>query len=140
MKDKSKIIRVLLADDHPLIRLGVRTAISCVKDIQISAEAADAHEVLSLYRQVSFDVLVLDIRMPGPSTREVITAIKQDCPKSSILILSAFDDHIYVQTFSHLGIRGYILKDEVIENIACAIRCVARGETWFSPRNHGQAV
>lgn len=125
-------IRVLLADDHPLVRAGIRATLSSETDIVVVGEAADAMEAQRLAEEVQPDVLLLDLSMPGPSATETVTYLRERCPKVRVLILTAFDDDAYVRGLVNAGVAGYVLKDEVPEAVSCALRAVVAGGTWFS--------
>jgi len=127
-------IRVILADDHPLVRTGIRTAMADEPDILLVSEATNGNEVQALCKSHPFDVLVLDLRMPGASARETVAFVKEHRPQSAVIILSAYEDDIYLKTLLALGIKGYVLKDEASETVVTAIRAVARGGSWFSQR------
>jgi DNA-binding NarL/FixJ family response regulator len=127
----SEPIRVLLADDHPLVRSGIRATLDDEADIELVAEASDAHEVLELSSETQADVILLDVSMPGPSLIKTIAAIKErsDC---RVLLLTAYDDDAYVRGAIRAGVAGYLLKDEAAEALVDAIRTVHKGNVWFS--------
>lgn len=130
----NKKIRVFFADDHALIRAGIRAVLEGDAGIQIVGEAQNQAEITVQFEQNEIDVLILDLRMPGSSYEEIITLFKSLYPRGKIIILSAFDDEIYVRSVSKLGIDGYILKDEVIEVLIDAIHKVFGGESFFSQK------
>lgn len=125
-------IRVLLADDHPLVRAGIRATLAAVPDVVLVAEAADGYAVQRLTQDCGFDVLVLDLGMPGPSATSLVRAVRARCPHARVLILTAHDEDAYVRGVVAAGAAGYVLKDEAPENLVQAIRSVARGGAWFS--------
>ena len=125
-------IRVLLADDHPLVRTGLRTTLSSEVDIDLAAEATDGNETQSLCRKLQPDVLLLDLNMPGPSPYETIAYLREHCPATKALILTAYDDDAYVRGLAAAGVMGYVLKDEAPETVIQAIRAVMQGRMWFS--------
>lgn len=124
-------IRVVLADDHPLVRSGIRATLNDEADIALVAEASDAHEVLELSNKTQADVILLDISMPGPSLAKTVAALKERCD-SRILLLTAYDDDAYVRGAIRAGVAGYLLKDEAAEALVDAIRTVHKGNVWFS--------
>ena len=124
-------IRVVLADDHPLVRSGIRATLSDEADIDLVAEASDAHEVLELISRTPADVILLDISMPGPSLAKTVAALKERCD-SRILLLTAYNDDAYVRSAIRAGVAGYLLKDEAAEALVDAIRTVHKGNVWFS--------
>lgn len=125
-------IRVLLADDHPLVRTGLRTTLSSEIDIDLVAEATDGNETQSLCRKLQPDVLLLDLNMPGSSPYETIVYLREHCPTTKVLILTAYDDDAYVRGLAAAGVMGYVLKDEAPETIIQAIRAVMQDRMWFS--------
>jgi DNA-binding NarL/FixJ family response regulator len=126
-------LRIFLADDHPLIRAGIRAALAGEADLTLVGEAADGHTAQQCCRELAPDVVVLDLHMPGPSPLALIAALRGDHPTTKIIILTAHDDDAYVRGALGAGVAGYLLKDEGTEVIARAIRVVAQGGTWFCP-------
>ncbi|MFO7540247.1 MAG: response regulator transcription factor [Chloroflexota bacterium] len=129
MSDK---IRVLLADDHPLIRSGISNALSSERKLVVVAEAATGEETCSLCRQHQPDVLLLDFYMPGSSPLQTMATVRQHCPQIRIVILTAYDDDSYVRGLIAAGIDGYILKDEAVEMVVNAVLSAAQGIPLFS--------
>ena len=125
-------IRVILADDHPLIRQGIRFALSVEPDLEVVGEVGDGTEAVSACLRLTPDILVQDISMPGPKLANVVKTVLQQSPKTRVLILSAFDDDTYVRHLMQAGISGYLLKDEGPECVVQAIRAIHEGGTWFS--------
>jgi DNA-binding NarL/FixJ family response regulator len=125
-------IRVIVADDHPLIRTGVRLSLSAEEDIEVVGEAATGDAATALCKESSPDVVLLDLSMPGPGPEALLTMFKEECPDMKIIVLSASDDDAHVRSLINAGINGYVLKDEASEMIADAIRTVVKGATWFS--------
>jgi DNA-binding NarL/FixJ family response regulator len=126
-------IRVLVADDHPLFREGVRTMLEATSDIQLVAEAKDGSEALRLVGENEVDVALLDVNMPGMSGIEVAGRLAVEHPDVAVLILTMFADDASVFAALRAGARGYVLKDSEREDLLRAIRSVARGEAIFSP-------
>lgn len=135
-----KTIRVLLADDHPAFRAGVRFILGGTNELLVVGEAADGSETLRLCRELNPDVLILDLKMPGPPADEIIGCVQVDCPETKILILSGFVDEAQLQELAALGIAGYVLKGEEIETLVEAIRTVAGGGRWFSQAIVGKLI
>jgi len=125
-------IRVIVADDHPLIRTGVRLSLSAESDIDVVGEAASGDEAILMCKQLNPDVLLMDLSMPGPGSEALLAHFKEECPDMKIIVLSASDDDAHVRSLINSGINGYVLKDEASEMIADAIRTVVKGATWFS--------
>ena len=127
-------IRILLADDHPVVREGVRNRLAREKDLVVVGEASDGEEVLRQVCQLSPDVVLLDVAMPGPGAEAVMRGLRQVNPCPRVLVLSAFDDDEYVFGMLSAGVSGYVLKDERLTTLVDAVHAVSRGETWLSPR------
>lgn len=125
-------IRVLLADDHPLVRAGIRATLCGEPDLVFVAEAADGLEARRLTEELEPDVLLLDLSMPGPSAIETVTYLREHCPRVKVLILTAYDDDAYIRGLVSAGVAGYVLKDEVPEAVVRALHSVMQGDTWFS--------
>lgn len=128
-------IRVLIADDHPVVRSGLRGLLERLEDIEVVAEAGSGEAALRLAGELRPDVLLLDMEMPGLKGYEVARRIRQACLPVSVLVLTAYDDREYIQGVLALGVEGYLLKDESADTIVEAIRQVAQGRRgWVSPR------
>jgi DNA-binding NarL/FixJ family response regulator len=126
------LITVLLADDHPVMRAGIRRLLDAEPDLDVVAEAASGQRALALARQHAPDVLVLDMEMPNGSGVDVARALHGEAPGTRILALSAYNRRGYVEGLLRLGAAGYITKDKPPAMIVEAIRAVARGEgRWF---------
>lgn len=130
-----KEIRVILADDHPVVRTGIRTLLQQADDIVVVAETGNGNDVFQLVEQLSPDVLLLDMEMPGLSGVEVAMRLKEQAAPVRVLALSAYDDEEYIRNLLLHGAAGYLTKEEAIESIIDAVRGVSRGEEgWFSRR------
>ncbi len=132
MNNSTDSIRVLLADDHPFIRAGIRAELVEEEDILVVGEASSGDEVMARCQDLWLDVLVLDLSMPGPPSRETVAFLKQHCPDLKILVLTAYQEETYIRGLVALGVKGYVLKDEATEALVDAIRAVYQGRTWFS--------
>lgn len=130
----SSDIKVVLADDHPLVRAGLRTVLAGAKDIDLVGEAVDGHAARQMAQELQPDVLLLDLRMPGPPAAETVAWLAEHCPQVKVLVLTAYDDDTYVRGMITAGAAGYVLKDEAPEAVVRAIRTVMGGDTWFSRR------
>ncbi len=129
-----KPIRVLLADDHAVVRKGIREFLEEEPDIQVVAEAADGEEAKALIRQHLPDVVILDIRMPGATGIDVTRWIRQQSAAMGVLILSAYDDDPFVVAALQAGANGYVLKTAEAEEIVAAVRAVYRNQSALDPR------
>lgn len=129
-----RVIRILLADDHPVVREGICTRLAREKDFIVVGEAANGDEAIRQARRLRPDVVLLDVAMPGPGAVPVLEALHRTDPSVKVLVLSAFDDDEYIFEMLGAGAAGYALKDERLATLVEAVRTVARGETWLSPR------
>jgi DNA-binding NarL/FixJ family response regulator len=126
-------IRVLVADDHPLYRDGLRTMLEATDDLQLAAEAQDGAEALRALAGNDVDVALLDINMPGVNGIDTASRIASDAPEVAVLMLTMFADDASVFAALRAGARGYVLKDSARDDLLRAIRAVANGEAIFSP-------
>lgn len=125
-------IRVAIADDHPLMRSGIRSTLERGEDIEIVGEAIDAQGALELCETEQPDVLLLDLSMPGPSPLTLLKQVRAVAPDTNVIIVTAYDDAVYVRGVIDAGVAGYVLKDETSEALVSAVRAVNQGGTWFS--------
>lgn len=126
---EKKLIRVLLADDHAVVRAGIRQFLEQADDIQVVAEAEDGHEAQSLVERFQPDVAVLDIQMPKASGIEVTRWIRSNHRQVGVLILSAYEDDPYVMAVLQAGANGYVLKTASPKDIIQAVRDVNSGKS-----------
>ena len=124
-------LKIVIADDHPMYRQGVRTILETVDDMAVAGEAATGREAIALCGETSPDVVLLDIRMPDMNGIEAARRIKEAYPDVQILFLSMYQDDASVLAAMKTGARGYILKDADKDEIIRAIRAVAAGEAIF---------
>jgi len=129
----SETIRVLLADDHPALRLGLRVLLERAPDVELVGEAEDGEEALALIEKLQPDVVVLDCELPEMEGVEVAQEIRRRDLPVRVLALSSYDDERYVRGMLDAGAVGYLLKDEAPQAIVAAVRAAARGEGYFSP-------
>lgn len=123
--------RILLADDHAILRAGLRLLINGQPDLEVVAEADNGVKVLSLVEETHPDLVLLDLTMPGLGGLDVLRALKQVSPESRALILTMHDDESYLRQALSLGAAGYVLKKAVDSELLNALRAVARGETYI---------
>lgn len=126
-------IRVLLADDHPVVRSGVRALLSTIAEIELVGEAADGEEAVRETQLLRPHVVLMDIRMPGIGGVEAIRRIRTAVPVTAVLVLTMYDDDATVLTAMQAGARGYLLKGAEQEEIVGAIRAVVAGQAVFGP-------
>jgi DNA-binding NarL/FixJ family response regulator len=128
------MIRVLLVDDQPLIRMGFRMILSAEPDLTIVGEAADGQQAVALTAELHPDVVLMDVRMPGTDGVEATRQIVQHHPLARVLILTTFDLDEYAFTGLQAGASGFLLKDVPPAELTGAIRAVASGDAVVSPR------
>jgi DNA-binding NarL/FixJ family response regulator len=126
-------VRVLLADDHALVRAGFRALVEDIPGIEVIAETGDGEEALRLIAELKPDVAVVDVSMPGMSGIDVASRAREVCATTRVLILSMHADDEYVRRALVAGASGYLLKNADRKEMELAIRAVARGDTWLSP-------
>ena len=131
-KPTDKTIRVLVADDHPVVRSGIKDELAKHPDLVLLGEAVDGDQALERSRTLRPDVLLLDINMPGLQPVKVVRELAKLENGPQILVLSAYSDVEYVFEMLKAGVDGYLLKDEEPGRIAEGIRAVAAGRTWLS--------
>lgn len=133
-------INVLLADDHRIVRQGLRALLEKEGDIEVVREASNGREAVQFAAEVTPDVVVLDIAMPDMNGIEAARRIIADNPAARILALSMLGDKRFVIEMFSAGAKGYLLKDCAADELVRAIRSVQRGETYLSPRIAGLVV
>ena len=133
-------IRVLLADDHVMVRRGIRQFLEEASDIEVVAEADDGAEAVGLVETHQPDVAVLDIRMPKVTGVDATRQIKKRFPQVRVLVLTAYDDDPYVFALLQAGADGYVLKTSDADELVRAVRTVHRGDTALSPEIAAKVV
>jgi DNA-binding NarL/FixJ family response regulator len=129
------VIRVVLAEDHPQVRAGVRNLLSRASDIEVVGEADNGIQALHLVQELTPDVLVLDMEMPGLKGPDVARQLKADASPVRVLALSAYEDKEFVRNMLDSGAAGYLLKGDAPTMLIDAVRNVSRGEIgWISPQ------
>ena len=131
-------IRVLVADDHAIVRTGIRHVLESEPGFVVVAEASTGAETLELAERHRPDVAVLDISMPGDSGLRIAAELRQRLPDTQVLILSMHDNTEYVLESLRAGVHGYLLEDTAATELRGAIRAVRRGESFFSPAIAGR--
>src|SRR5205085_12549104 len=126
-------IRVMLADDHALVREGTRRLLEAEGDVEVVAEAASGEEAIDAARRLHPNIAIIDIAMPGIGGIQATREIKTHCPETAILILSAYDDEPYLVALLEAGAAGFLLKNVHGQELINAIRAVSRGESVLQP-------
>ena len=126
------MIRIVVADDHAIVRDGLKQLLAVPSDLEVVGEARDGHEVLQRVRELDFDLLLLDMSMPGKSGIELIKQVRAEKPRLRILILSMHEEHQYAIRAIRAGASGYITKESATNKLVEAIRKVASGGAYIS--------
>src|SRR5439155_8796742 len=126
------MIRVVIADDHTIVREGLKQLLLASGDFDVVGEARDGHEVLQYVRSDDFDVLLLDISMPGKSGIELIKQVKSEKPKLRVLVLSMHQEHQYAVRAIKAGASGYLTKESAPAQLVSAIQKVASGGAFIT--------
>jgi DNA-binding NarL/FixJ family response regulator len=137
---QSPLIRVLVVDDHTVVRRGLRHLLATYSDMEVVGEAEDGPSALRAATALRPDVILLDIRLPGPSGFEVTPQLRQLAPSARIIILTTYDDDEYLAKAIGGGAHAYLLKSASDETVAEAIRAVYRGERLVTPSLMGKVL
>lgn len=127
------MIRILLADDHAMVRQGFRLILNAQADMEIVGEAGNGREALEMAEKLHPDVIVMDVAMPELNGIEATRKITAVLPRTRILALSMHKDSVYVREILRAGARGYLLKDSIDSDLLTAVRAVAKGDGYLSP-------
>ena len=127
------MIRVIIVDDHPVVRRGLTQVIAAEQGMQVAGEAENAREALRLIRQTACDAVVLDITLPDASGLDVLNRLKHERPDVPVLIMSMHQEELYALRVLKAGASGYLMKDSVPEDLVRAIRKIAAGGKYISP-------
>lgn len=126
------MVRIVVADDHTIVREGLKQILAGQPDFEVVAEASDGHEALKRVRELDFDVLLLDMSMPGKSGVELIKQVKSEKPKLRILVLTMHEEHQYAVRAIRAGASGYLTKEGASSQLVTALRKVAAGGAFIS--------
>jgi DNA-binding NarL/FixJ family response regulator len=126
------MIRIVIADDHTIVREGLKQLLAAAGDLRVVGEAADGHQALERVRTVDFDLLLLDMSMPGKSGIELIRQVHAEKPRLRILVLSMHEEHQYAVRAIRAGASGYLTKESASAQLVAAIRKVAAGGAFIS--------
>lgn len=127
------MIRIVIADDHPIVREGLKQMLSACVDFTIVGEACNGHEVITRTRELEFDVLLLDMSMPGRGGIELIRQVKSEKPRLRVLVLSMHEEEQYAVRSIRAGASGYLNKETAPAQLVSAIRKVASGGAFITP-------
>ena len=129
-----KITRVLLADDHAILRSGLRLLLEREPDLRVAGEAADGRDAIDWLTREQADVVVMDLGMPGLNGMDATVEILRKYPEVGVVVLSMHRDETYVLRCLRAGARGYVLKESAESELIAAIRAVTAGKSFFSPK------
>ena len=127
-------IRVFLADDHTLVRAGIRSLLESLPGVEVVEETGDGREALDGIVKHRPDVALIDITMPGLNGLEVAKRVPQESPKTRVIVLSMHADPTYVRQALRAGVAGYLLKGAAVSELPLALAAVMRGETYLTPK------
>jgi DNA-binding NarL/FixJ family response regulator len=127
------VIRILIAEDHLIARVGVKTILNTQPDMNVVAEAANGAQAVELHRQHRPDITLMDMRMPGTSGQEAIVAIRAEQPQARIIALSTYGGDEEIRRALNSGVRAYLTKDVLHDELIRAIHAVHAGETYLPP-------
>jgi DNA-binding NarL/FixJ family response regulator len=133
-------IRVLIADDHGLLREGIRALLSAAPDLLVVGEAADGRAAVDACKALDPDVVLMDIAMPGLGGLEATLELKKESPRTRILVLTQYEDREYVRRFLKAGVSGFVLKKTAGSALADAIRAVHKGGLVLDPQIAREAM
>jgi len=133
-------MRILIAEDHPILREGLRALLCADRDLQIVGEAGDGRDAIRLARELSPDLGIMDLSMPGMSGLDAIREIKKQCPQTLILVLTLHEAEEYVLESLQAGANGYLVKASTHHELLTAVKSVLTGKTYLSPEIQEKVV
>lgn len=125
-------VRVFIADDHPVVRQGLKQMLGAEEDLTVAGEASNGHEAIELCERIAWDVAVIDYNMPGKGGVDLVKELRHRCPHRPVLVLSIYPEDQYALRVLKAGAAGYITKESAAEELVNAIRKVARGGRFVS--------
>lgn len=127
------MIRVAIADDHQLVRQGIRALMERAEDIEIVGEAGDGHTIVALVEELDPDVVVMDMTMPGQTGLEAATQIREAGARASVVMLTMHNDDALIKRALDEGVRGFVVKGSIVDELLIAVRAAHRGGTYVGP-------
>jgi DNA-binding NarL/FixJ family response regulator len=133
-------LRILIADDHPMMLMGIRALLSTRGRYEIVGEASTAEDAIELARKLHPDIAVMDISLPGMNGLDAAAVLRRETPDVKVVILSMYEDHEYVLQFVRCGASAYVIKNNSPQELLSAIDAVAKGQAYFSPSVAGMIL
>lgn len=127
------MIKVVMADDHQLVRVGMERLLEGASDLELTAQADNGIDLVQLLRQSTFDVILMDMTMPGRSGLELLRQLKSEFPAVPVIVLSTHKEEMFAVRTIKVGASAYLCKDDAADNLVAAIRKVAGGERFITP-------
>ncbi len=127
------MIKVVIADDHPIVRAGLKQILAEATDIMVAGEAGNGHELLEKVRRTPFDLVLLDLKMPGMDGLDILKQLKIELPKLPVMILTIYPEANYAMRILRLGASGYLTKESAPQELISAIRKIHAGGKYISP-------
>ncbi len=137
MPERTMTTKILLADDHTIVRQGLKLILSAHSDLEVVGEAANGKEAIELAAKLKPDIVLMDVAMPELNGIEATRRMVEANPRIKILVLSMHKEAVYVREILRAGARGYILKDAIDNELISAVRSVAKGDGYISPAVSG---
>lgn len=125
-------VRVMLADDHPVVRSGIRASLEAEPGIEVVGEAEDGDEAQTMAAELAPDIVLLDLNMPGAKAIDTIEFLREHAPGTKVVMLTAYDEDAYIRAVMRAGVSGYLLKEEAVDTVVKAVRAVNSGAAWYS--------
>jgi len=129
-----RITRILIVDDHPIMRQGLITLLEGEDDLDVCGEAEDVPQALDAIEKLQPDFAIVDISLKGRSGMDLLKHLKQQHPKLQVLVLSMYDESLYAERALRYGARGYVMKQEAMDKVLAAVRRILAGEIYFSEK------
>jgi DNA-binding NarL/FixJ family response regulator len=129
-----RVTRILIVDDHPIMRQGLITLLEGEEDLDVCGEAEDVPQALDAIEKLQPDFAIVDISLKGRSGMDLLKDLKQQHPKLQVLVLSMYDESLYAERALRYGARGYVMKQEAMDKVLAAIRRILAGEIYFSEK------
>lgn len=134
------VVRVVLVDDHPVVREGLKLLVNAQPDMRVIGEAVDGEDACRIAKELRPDVVVMDLSMPNMNGAEAASRVRRDCPETHVLALTVHEERLYLTQLLRAGASGYVLKRSAPADLVRAVRTVAAGGTYIDPAVAGAVV